>query len=62
MIDDRQVLNGILWVLRPGARWQDLPERFEPYQTCDRRFQEWVDGGVLSQILEAMAEDFQKRG
>jgi transposase len=26
--DDRQVLNGILWILRSGARWQDLPPRF----------------------------------
>src|SRR5258707_12970603 len=43
--DDRQVLNGILWILRSGARWQDLPERFPPYQTCHRRFQYWVDGG-----------------
>ena len=37
--DDREVLNGILWILRSGARWQDLPERFPPYQTCHRRFQ-----------------------
>jgi transposase len=28
--DDREVLNGILWILRSGARWQDLPERFPP--------------------------------
>ena len=31
---DREVLNGILWILRSGARWYDLPERFPPYQTC----------------------------
>ena len=34
----REVLNGILWILRSGARWQDLPDRFPPYQTCHRRF------------------------
>ena len=39
--DDRQVLNGILWILRSGAAWQDLPERFPSYQTCHRRFQYW---------------------
>uniref|UniRef100_UPI003AA88383 transposase n=1 Tax=Candidatus Electronema sp. PJ TaxID=3401572 RepID=UPI003AA88383 len=37
--DPREVLNGILWVLRPGAPWKDLPERYPPYQTCHRRFQ-----------------------
>lgn len=29
----REVMNGVLWILRSGARWQDLPERFPPYQT-----------------------------
>ena len=35
------VLNGILWVLRTGAPWHDLPERYPSYQTCHRRFQQW---------------------
>lgn len=60
--DDREVLNGILWILRSGARWQDLPPRFPPYQTCHRRFQEWVRGGVLRRLLEALAEDLRSRG
>jgi transposase len=60
--DDRQVLNGILWILRSGARWQDMPPRFPSYQTCHRRFQEWVSAGVLRQILEALAEDLRSRG
>ena len=34
--DPREVLNGILWVLRTGAPWKDLPERYPPYQTCHR--------------------------
>ena len=37
--DPRDVLNGILWILRTGAPWKDLPERYPPYQTCHRRFQ-----------------------
>ena len=42
------VLNGILWVLRTGAPWHDLPERYTPYQTCHRRFQRWIEerGGL----------------
>ena len=42
---DREVLNDVLWILRSGARWCDLPGRFPPYQTCHRRFQEWVRDG-----------------
>ena len=37
-VDDHAALNGVLWVLRAGARWKDLPERFPSYQTCHRRF------------------------
>ena len=59
---NREVLNGILWILRSGARWQDLPERFPPYQTCHRRFQQWVQAGVLRSVLEALAEDLRTRG
>jgi transposase len=58
----REVLNGVLWILRSGARWQDLPERFPPYQTCHRRFQEWVRDGRLKTVLETLAEDLFERG
>ena len=58
----REVLNGVLWILRSGARWQDLPDRFPPYQTCHRRFQEWVKDGRLKQVLEMLAEDLLSRG
>jgi transposase len=60
--DTRQVLEGILWVLRSGARWQDLPTGFVPYQTCHRRFQQWVRAGVLRQVLEVLAQDLYERG
>lgn len=36
-VDDRRVLNAILWVLRTGAPWRDLPERYGPYTTCYNR-------------------------
>lgn len=60
--DSREVLNGILWVLRTGAAWADLPGRFPPYQTCHRRFQAWVRSGVLRQVLETLAADLAERG
>jgi transposase len=60
--DNRELINGILWILRTGAPWADLPDRFPPYQTCHRRFQIWVKDGTLRRILEALAEDLQMRG
>lgn len=60
--DDRAVLNGILWILRSGARWKDLPTRFPSYQTCHRRFQQWVEDGTLSRVLQWLAEDLRSRG
>jgi transposase len=60
--DTRAVLEGIVWVLRSGARWKDLPERFPPYQTCHRRFQQWVRSRVMRQVLWALAQDLHERG
>lgn len=60
--DPREVLNGILWVLRTGAPWKDLPERYPPHQTCHRRFQHCVKEGVFRRIIEELAADLQERG
>jgi len=60
--DRGAVLNGILWILRTGAPWADLPERYPSYQTCHRRFQQWVRSGIMRGVLEALAEDLQIKG
>ena len=60
--DVRAVLDGILWILRTGAPWKDLPERYPPRSTCHRRFQEWSQSGVFDKILTALAEDLRDRG
>ena len=60
--DQREVMNGILWILRTGAQWRDLPERYPPYQTVHRWFQTWVDSGVIESILNALAQDLFDRG
>ena len=41
----RPCLEGIIWVLTSGARWQDLPERYPSPATCWRRLREWTDDG-----------------
>jgi transposase len=58
----RAVLNGVLWVLRTGAPWADVPERYPSYQTRHRRFQQWVRSGVMKGVLEALALDLKIRG
>ncbi|HEY6467229.1 MAG TPA: IS5 family transposase [Candidatus Acidoferrales bacterium] len=60
--DTRTVLNGVFWVLRTGAPWHDLPRRYPPYQTCHRRFQQWQRSGLLTQLLQKLAEDLRDRG
>lgn len=58
----REILDAILWILRTGASWKDLPGRYLPYQTCHRRFQEWGNAGVMEKILEALAKDIRHAG
>jgi transposase len=54
-VDDRRVLNGIFWILRSGAPWRDLPERYGPYTTCYNRFVRWRRAGVWDRILAAIS-------
>ena len=55
-VDDRRVLNGIFWVLRSGAPWADLPERYGPHTTCYNRFTRWNKAGIWDQIMDAITE------
>ncbi len=49
--DHRRVVNGILWILRTGAPWRDLPERYGKWQSVATRFYRWQKGGIWNQIL-----------
>jgi len=60
--DTRSVLNGVLWILRTGAQWRELPSKYPPYQTCHRRFQQWQRSGLLIRVLARLAEDLRDRG
>ncbi len=60
--DTRAVLNGVFWILRTGAPWHDLPARYPPYQTCHRRFRQWQRSGLLTKLLQKLAEDLRDRG
>jgi transposase len=60
--DTRAVLNGVLWILGTGAQWRELPRKYPPYQTCHRRFQQWVRDGKLEEILRLLATELHARG
>ena len=52
--DHRTVVTGILWRLKTGAPWRDLPERFGPWQTVYSRFRRWQAAGVWDRVLAAL--------
>jgi transposase len=54
-VDDRRVINGILWVLRSGAPWRDLPDRYGPYTTCYNRFVRWRRARVWDRIMDRLS-------
>ncbi len=60
--DTRAVLNGILWVLGTGAQWRELPEKYPPFQTCHRRFQQWIRTGKLEEALRLLARLLYEQG
>ncbi len=52
--DPREMLEGMLWIMRTGAPWRDLPERFGPWQTVYHYFNEWRREGVLEYVAERL--------
>jgi transposase len=50
--DHRQVINAILWKLRTGAPWRDLPERYGPWKTAHERLRIWTADGTWDRILD----------
>jgi len=54
-VNDRQVLNGIFYVLRTGSPWRDLPERYGPYSTAYNRFNRWAKAEVWVTVFKALA-------
>ena len=52
--DRRQIVDGILWILRTGAPWRDLPEEFGPWATTWDLFDKWNADGMLDAILSRL--------
>ena len=57
-VDDRRVLNGILWRFRTGSPWADIPERYGPHTTCYNRFVRWRKAGVWDRLLAEVSKSY----
>jgi len=60
--DHRRVVNGILWILRTGAPWRDLPEQYEKWTTVASRFYRWRRSGVWAHVLARLQEQADAEG
>jgi transposase len=60
--DHRTIVNAMLWRLRTGVPWRDLPERYGPWQTVYSRFRRWQRAGVWDRVLAALQADGDAAG
>ena len=60
--DNREGIEGILWILRTGARWQDLPDRYPSPSTCWRRLRLWEDMGGCLDIWRKFLSIMDEKG
>ena len=61
-IGHRAVIDGILWVLKTGARWRDLPSEYPSPVTCWRRLRRWDEDGTWERIWRAFLTELDARG
>lgn len=61
-VDDRLIVDGILWRLATGAPWRDLPERFGSWRTVYSRFRRWQQAGVWERALASLQAEADAAG
>ena len=52
--NNRQILNGMFYILRTGSPWRDLPERYGPYTSVYNRFNRWRKAGIWDKLMDAI--------
>ena len=56
-LDNRLFVNSVLWVLRSGAHWRDLPERYGKWKSAHKRFSRWAATGVWDRVFADLIKD-----
>jgi transposase len=59
---DRPMVEAMIWVLRTGAPWRDLPSAYGPWESVYTRFSRWSAAGVLAALFEALARERDSEG
>jgi len=60
--DHRRVLNGLLWRMKTGAPWRDIPTRYGPWPTLYSRFRRWQRAGIWARLLAALQAEADAAG
>lgn len=56
-LSNQQAFNAILWILKSGAAWRDLPERYGSWKTVYSRFRVWADAGLFEKLFRQLIDD-----
>jgi len=59
-VDERRVLDGIIYVLRTGCQWKQVPKEFSSGSTCHLRFSQWVQEGLFAQIWALLLREYDQ--
>jgi transposase len=54
--NNRQIINGMFYILRTGSPWRDLPERYGPYTSVYNRFNRWRKAGIWDKLMDAIVK------
>jgi len=55
--NNRQFINAVLWILRTGAPWRDLPPDYGDWKNTNRRFCRWRDKGIWENLLDVFIDE-----
>ena len=59
--DNRLFVDGVLWVLRSGAEWKDLPEEYGRWKTSHKRYTRWARAGIWKKVFQVLLDDPDNR-
>jgi transposase len=57
--DDRKTIEGIIWILKTGAQWSEIPEKYGSYVTCWRRLKTWMEDGTWNRIWKTLLKQLK---